>query len=256
LAKVCNYDNRYAEDPSKPLIISSKLIVEKYGGVEGIMKKLGTNPKTGISPDEVEERRRIFGENFFPPPHIKSFFELVMENFEDTINLMLLAACIVSLIIGYINEGFPQGMIEGTSIAIALLIIVTVNSVNNYTSERRLAALVKLSDKQKIPVFRGSEKPFEIDGDDLVVGDLFQFEEADRIPCDAIVVEGQDIACHEAELTGEPDAVDKVPITSENYTDGAMGTLLAKSEVTSGKGVALVMAVGRRTVSGIITEAT
>lgn len=144
-----------------------------------------------------------------------------MENFEDKINLMLLAACVVSLIIGYINEGLPNGLIEGTSIAIALVIIVTVNSVNNYLSERRLAELVKLSDKQKIPVFRNSEKPIDIDGEDLVVGDLFYFEEGDKIPCDAILIEGQDVTCIEAELTGEPDALEKVRVTEENYLDGA-----------------------------------
>jgi len=88
---------------------------------------------------------------------------------------MLLAACIVSLIIGYINEGLPNGLIEGTSIAIALLIIVAVNSGNNYISEKRLADLVKLSDQQMVAVYRNSEKIVSIDGDDLVVGDLFYF---------------------------------------------------------------------------------
>jgi Ca2+-transporting ATPase len=99
-----------------------------------------------------------------------------MDNFKDQINLMLLAACIVSLIIGYINEGLPNGLIEGTSIAIALLIIVSVNSGNNYISERRLADLVKLSDQQKVDVYRNNEKTISIDGEDLVVGDLFYFE--------------------------------------------------------------------------------
>ena len=78
---------------------------------------------------------------------------------------MLLAACIVSLIIGYINEGLPKGLIEGTSIAIALVIIVSVTSTNNYLSERRLAELVKVSNAQKVAVFRDSEKAFEIDGE-------------------------------------------------------------------------------------------
>ena len=37
---------------------------------------------------------------------------------------------------------------------IALLIIVVVNSVNNYASERRLVDLVNLSEKQEVPVIR------------------------------------------------------------------------------------------------------
>jgi len=54
---------------------------------------------------------------------------------------------VVSLAIGLYKEGFPTGLIEGTSIAIALVIIVSVTSVNNYISEKRLAELVALSDK-------------------------------------------------------------------------------------------------------------
>ena len=144
------------------------MIIEKYGSIDEIMEKLQTKQKTGISPNDVERRKKAFGPNFFPPPHIKSLYELVMENFEDKINLMLLAACIVSLIIGYINEGFPEGMIEGTSIAFALLIIVVVNSGNNWISERRLAKLVKLSNQQDVAVYRDSDKTVTIDGHSLI----------------------------------------------------------------------------------------
>jgi hypothetical protein len=41
----------------------------------------------------------------------------------------------VSLIIGYIQHGFPKGLLEGTSIMIALCIIIVVSSGNNYASE-------------------------------------------------------------------------------------------------------------------------
>ena len=63
----------------------------------------------------------------------------------DSINCILLGAAIVSIIIGLIKDGFPRGLIDGTSIIIALMIIIVVNSVNNYISERRLAALINSS---------------------------------------------------------------------------------------------------------------
>jgi len=90
-----------------------------------------------------------------------------MENFEDTINQILAVAAIVSIIIGLIQHGFPEGLIEGTSILIALNIIIVVNSGNNYLSEKRLADLVKLSDEQEVAVFRGSEKAITIDSENL-----------------------------------------------------------------------------------------
>jgi len=110
--------------------------------------------------------------NSFPPPKIKGMMELILENFEDPINKVLCGAAIVSLIIGLIQHGFPDGMLEGTSILIALNIIVIVNSGNNYLSEKRLAELVSLSDEQEVRVYRNSEEPKTIDSKLLVVGDI------------------------------------------------------------------------------------
>lgn len=82
-----------------------------------------------------------------------------MENFNDPINVILIAAAIVSLIIGVIKEGFPEGLTEGISIMIALVIIFVVNSANNYASERQLAKMVMQADVQEVAVFRGSTEP-------------------------------------------------------------------------------------------------
>lgn len=132
--------------------------------------------QTGIDRSTIKKRQDAFGKNSFPPPKIKSLGELVMENFEDPINKILLGAAVVSMIIGLIQHPFPEGMIEGTSIMIALVIIITVNSGNNYMSEKRLAELVQLSGKQMVPVFRGSTDTETIDATELVVGDLIAYE--------------------------------------------------------------------------------
>ena len=124
----------------------------------------------------MEARIRVYGPNSFPPPKIKSLYELVMENFDDPINVILLGAAVVSVCIGLLKEGFPEGLIEGTSIMIALFLIIVVNSGNNWISERRLANLVKLSDAQEVAVFRGSDQTITIDASELVVGDLIKYE--------------------------------------------------------------------------------
>jgi len=238
--------------------LSSQMIMEKYGGPNGIMSALFTNIKTGIdgTEDDRKDRIRIYGENKFAPPKIKTIMELIMENFEDTINRVLLGAAVVSLIIGIYQEGFPKGLIEGTSIMIALCIIITVTSVNNYVSEKRLAELVALSNVQEVAVLRGTDKAQTIDATELVVGDLVKFSMGEKVPADMIMVDGQDVTTNEAELTGEPDSLEKVPVTQDNYKHGAMCTMLAKSLVDGGIGKAIVMAVGPATVAGVITEKT
>jgi len=49
----------------------------------------------------------------------------------------LLLAATVSLIIGIIENGLKHGWIEGLSIYIAVIIIVTVTSGNNYLKEKQ-----------------------------------------------------------------------------------------------------------------------
>ena len=107
-------------------------------------------------------------------------------------------------------------MIEGTSILIALCIIIVVNSGNNYLSEKRLADLVNLSEKQMVPVYRGSKEAVSIDANELVVGDLIDIDNGNKVPADLIMVSGQDIACVEADLTGEPDMLPKKVINENN----------------------------------------
>ena len=77
-----------------------------------------------------------------------------------------------------------------------------------------------------------------------------------KVPADCIMLEGQDVACVEGELTGEPDAVEKVALDQDNYNSGVMCTMMAKSLIQSGIGKALVLAVGPNTVAGVITETT
>lgn len=160
----------------------------------------------------------------------------------------------MSLIIGYAREGFPSGLIDGVSIFIALTIISVVNSVNNYISERKLQDLVALSETQEVAVFRNSSLASTIDAKKLVVGDVYLVSEGMRIPADSILIAGQRILVDQSELTGEPEEQERVVVDELNHKTGAACTLLSRSMVKSGKGTALVVAVGRNSVAGIIQE--
>ena len=74
--------------------------MKTFGGIEGLMQGLESNLDTGISPSSVSKRKKIFGDNAFPPPVIKGLCELIMENFEDPINVILCVAAVVSMAIG------------------------------------------------------------------------------------------------------------------------------------------------------------
>jgi Ca2+-transporting ATPase len=88
----------------------------------------------------------------------------------------------------------------------------------------------------------------------LVTGDLVLVYSGMKVPADMIMISGQDLACVEADLTGEPDEQIKTFITEDNMQD--IGVLLAKSLVISGTGTAMVITVGPHTAAGKITEQT
>ena len=100
----------------------------------------------------------------------------------------MLGAAAVSIIVGCIKDGFPDGLIDGFSILFALTIISVVNSSNNYISERKLRDLISLTEKQEVAVFRGSSSPVTIDSTELVVGDVYLLDQGMRIPADSVVL--------------------------------------------------------------------
>lgn len=78
---------------------------------------------------------------------MKTLWQLICANFDDYINQILLVAAVVSTVIGYFREGFPNGLIDGFSIMMALVIIIVVGSSNAWDSERKLAELLEKSEE-------------------------------------------------------------------------------------------------------------
>ena len=62
-------------------------------------------------------------------------------------------AAIVSLICGYIQDGF-HGLIEGVSIIISILIILVVTASNNYAKEKQFQELQQKQDITDVVVIR------------------------------------------------------------------------------------------------------
>ena len=71
-------------------------------------------------------------------PPLKSYMELVMEGFvEDAIIQMLLAAAIVSLLIGLVVEqNWDTGWLEGAAISFSIAIVINVGAGTEWSKER------------------------------------------------------------------------------------------------------------------------
>lgn len=87
-----------------------------------------------------------------------------------------------------------------------------------------------------------------------MVGDLIKIEPGSQIPADCIVVHASDLSCDESAQTGEPDEVEKRPLTQTSYEYNPNPFLLAKTFVKTGEGVAIICAVGVNTRAGMAGE--
>ena len=67
---------------------------------------------------------------------------------------ILCIAAVVSLILGIATEGLEKGWMEGTSILVAVVIIVTVTSANNWVKEQQFKKLNAIANRKNVNVYR------------------------------------------------------------------------------------------------------
>jgi magnesium-transporting ATPase (P-type) len=100
-----------------------------------------------------------------------SFFELFIEAFKDTTQLILIAAALISLAIG-MWEDPGHGWIEGGAILIAVFLVASVTAGNDYTKELQFRSLEASSQNdERCSVIRDGSIQ-RINPRDLVVGDV------------------------------------------------------------------------------------
>ncbi|MEH7222501.1 calcium-translocating P-type ATPase, SERCA-type [Bacillus sp. JJ1566] len=214
---------------------------------EEVEKKVNTSLSKGLTDQEVKQRQKQFGYNELKEAERPSALLLFLAQFKDFMVLVLLAATLVSGLLGeYID-------------AIAIMAIVLINGFLGFFQERKaeksLQALKELSAPQ-VNVFRNNEW-VRILSKELVIGDIIKFTSGDRIGADIRLVDVKSLEIEESALTGE-----SVPVTKhvEAIREGDvslgdqenmafMGTM-----VTRGSGIGIVVGTGMNTAMGQIAE--
>jgi len=208
---------------------------------------LETSIKTGLKQDEVEKRLNEYGYNELDEGEKKSALLLFFSQFKDFMVLILLAATLISGLLGeYID-------------AITIIAIIVLNAFLGFFQERKaeksLDALKEMSAPQ-VQVFRDGEW-IRIPSKEVVVGDILKFSTGDKIGADMRIIEAVSLELEESALTGESIPVNKTsePIFHAVNSVGDeenmvfMGTLVAR-----GKGMGLVTATGMKTEMGQIAD--
>jgi len=130
--------------------------VEKLGGIKAIADGLQTSLKEGLNERQLRDRNarvQAFGVNRTDPPPSKTLIELMLGALDDATLKILIIAALVSLALGF-YENPASGWIEGTAILVAVVIVVMVSSLNDYSKEQQFRRLSQVADDKLIKVQR------------------------------------------------------------------------------------------------------
>ncbi len=204
----------------------------------------------GLTQAEVAENRRKYGENQLTPPAKISMWKLYLEKFEDPIIRILLVATCISLVLAIIENNF----IETIGIFLAIFLSTAIGFYFERDATKKFEILNTLEEEQPVKVRRNGEVQ-EVMRKDLVVGDVILIETGDEIPADARLVETVDLQVNESALTGELITTKTAHCTQETTNEAyPANVILRSSMVMSGRGVAIVTAVGDQTEIGKVSQ--
>ncbi|SHL26077.1 cation-translocating P-type ATPase [Flavobacterium xanthum] len=214
--------------------------------ISEITQLLNTTP-SGIDPVVAAERLREQGKNQIEDTKKKSIFKMILSQFSDFMILILVAAAIISGVIGDVTD---------TIIILAIVIInAAVGFIQEYRAEKAMEALKNMAANHAHILREG--KMMNIPATDLVVGDVIMLEAGNIIPADVRFFETHQTKVDESTLTGESNNVEKntEELPEGNYALGDQTNMGFKgTSVTNGRGLAYVVATGMQTELGHIAK--
>jgi Ca2+-transporting ATPase len=211
------------------------------------LARLGSDGQQGLGQAEARRRLAQYGPNELVERGLKSPWRILWEQLTAIMVLILIVVTVISIALGEYKD------------ALAILVIVVLNTVlgftQEYRAERAIAALKKLAVPQVKARRDGQVR--EISAREMVPGDIVLLEAGALVPADGRLIEVANLRIQEAALTGESEPVDKgtnplrgesVPVADQRNM-AFMGTA-----VTYGRGAMAVTASGMDTELGHIAE--
>ena len=210
------------------------------------LRLLRTDPRNGLSADEVAERLAEHGPNRLEAEPPVSDLVLLGRQFASPLILILIVATVVTVLLREYAD------------AAVIVAVLVLNAVIGFTQERRadrsVHALMSLASPHATVLRDGRRS--RIDAGELVPGDIVVLEAGDRIPADLRVIDASALCADESLLTGESSPVTKTnrPVDADRLAADRTSMLHMGASVTGGRATALVVATAGATVLGGIAE--
>lgn len=211
--------------------------------VEGCLLNLETSLQ-GLASEEAEARRKGMGKDKDAPQPLAAK-KVFLNSYKKWISVLFIAAALMSFVM--------TQWVDGILIIVAMLVNGGVQGLIHWRSLKNQKNLVE-TDTVRCQVRRDGQTQM-MDARELVIGDIIVFQGGQVMPADARLLSSTQVQADEAVLTGESVLVPKNANTilhpAEEVAEQS-NMLFAGTVVKTGKGEAVVTALGRETVMGKI----
>jgi len=195
-----------------------------------------TSPELGLSDEQVEKQREVYGTNEIPAPHTP-LYVLFLRQFVGFLPFLIEIAAIIALAV--------QDWTDFAIIAAIMLVNALLGFREEYHAKKSLDEVSNSIDSE-ITVRRNGET-VTLPTKDLVPGDIIMLVGGTIVPADTKWISGDKMSIDTAALTGEP-IPRKYP--SDEYGD----VLLSGTTVVSGESYGQVLRTGTSTEIGQAQE--
>lgn len=216
----------------------------------------------GLNKDQVEQSRKLHGDNIIHEAEQETFWDKFKGAFDDPmIKLLLVIATIMAImaVMGYAEFG------EIIGIVISVLLVTGISAKTEIASDNEYRKLKDSTKKEVCKVHRDG-KVVEVEINELVVGDLVILQSGDKIPADGYLYQGE-LRVDNSALNGEAEECRKVAVSDfKAYKELAMTadvtgdtfvdahSLFRGAVVFNGEGIMEITKVGMKTMMGAMAE--
>lgn len=212
---------------------------------ENVLKDMGSSQR-GLTQQQAEEVRRQAGENVLQEGAGKKAWQVFLEQFQDLLVIILIAAAGISMV---------SDNIESAVVIFAVILMNAVlGTVQHEKAQKSLDSLKSLSSPSARVIRDGLT--LEILSSQVVPGDLIALEAGDLAVADGRLLECHNLQVNESSLTGESLAVEKQAEPMD--TEGAVplgdqsNMIFSGSLIIQGRAVMVATATGMHTEIGKI----
>ena len=210
--------------------------------------------KIGLTGEEAAQSLKKYGNNALSKPPQQTFFNKLLDNFQDPIIRILIVALLINM--GFVYMGHADWL-ETAGIFVAIILATFISTWSEYSNENAFQRLQEEASRITCKVWRDGQ-PLELRIDDIVVGDAVQLESGDKVPVDGVLLDGS-LKLDQAALNGESEEAGKKPAAPDFFWGGETDflnpyCLYRGSVVLEGQGLMRAEKIGDASVYGQLIQ--